>query len=103
MMSEVLAEDVHIEVVQRLWNKEFESLDDTRQVADLICRLYQTYVTGSASSMAEKKAIRRDAAKRLLDLVRQQIHDVRVWDVLGMACRLHLWSLAERQRGDWVV
>ena len=88
MISEVLGEDVPFKVVQRLWSREFETLDDVRQAANLVYRLCQASVTDNALSMAEKGMIRKDAAWRLLFLARPQIRDVRAWEILGLACRL---------------
>jgi len=85
MMSEVLGEDVSVEVAQRLWRQEFETADDVLRVARLIYGLCQASVTDNALSTPEKRRIRRDAAKRLLGLVRPRIHDVRLWEVLGLA------------------
>lgn len=88
MMSGVPGEDVPLEVVQRLWSQESGALNDVRQVAGLIHRLCQASVTDSAVSTGEKRTIRRDAARRLSALARSRIRDVRLWEVLGLACRL---------------
>jgi len=87
-MSEALKEDVPVQVVQRLWSKEFEGLDHVRQAANLVYRLCQASIADSTLSPAEKRMIRRDAARRLFGLACQQTHDGRAWEVLGLACRL---------------
>lgn len=88
MMSEVLGEDVPMNLVQCLWSQEFETLNDVRQVAKLIYRLCQASVADSALSTAEKRMIRRDAANRLFRLARPRIRDMHMWEVLGLVCRL---------------
>ena len=88
MMSKALEEDVPGQVVQRLWSREFEKVNDVRRAANLVYRLCQASVADGALSPAEKRMIRRDAARRLFGLAHQQTHDGRAWEVLGLACRL---------------
>jgi glycosyltransferase involved in cell wall biosynthesis len=88
MMSEVLGEDVPLDIVRRIRTREFERLDEVHQAAHLIYRLYQANVTDNALSTAEKRMIRRGAARRLLGLARIRVHDMRAGEVLGLACRL---------------
>ena len=85
MMSEILNEDVSMEVVQCLWNQEFETVSDVYQVARLIYRLWQATITDKALSVAERRMIRRDVVRRLFALARLQIHNVHLWKVLGWA------------------
>jgi hypothetical protein len=88
MMSGVLGEDVPIELAQHLWSQEFETPKDVLRAARLIYRLCRASVADSELSTAEKRTIRRDAASRLLALARPRIRDVRLWEVIGLACRL---------------
>ena len=89
MISEVLGQDVPIQAVERLWNKESTSVDHVYQLADLIYSLFQTRVSDNTLSLAESRIIRRDAARQMARLVRQQACDGRAaWGVLIRACRL---------------
>jgi len=99
IMSEVLGEDVPVQVVQRLWSREFEKVNDVRRAANLVYRLCQASVADGALSPAEKRMIRRDAARRLFGLARQQTRDGRAWEVLGPACRLDPWVIGRAAAG----
>jgi len=70
MIADTLNEEAPMQVVQNLWNKEFGNDSDILAAADLIHRLYWAYVANNTLSVAEKGIIRRDAAKRLLRLIR---------------------------------
>jgi glycosyltransferase involved in cell wall biosynthesis len=88
IMSDMLGNDVPIAVLQSLRNQDFMSWKDVFRAASLIFRLYQVSVIDSTLSTSEKKNIRRDAASRLLDLVRTRKHDVHMVKVLILACRV---------------
>lgn len=88
MISEVLGEDVPMRLVQHLWGEQFQSLNDVRQVANLIYRLYQASVIDNALSAAEKRVIRRDACRRLFDLGRQRTGDGYAWELIGLVPRI---------------
>ncbi len=66
MVSEVLGEEIPIELVQLLYTLEFESWDDMRRVLGLIYRIYQAIVTDRTLLLAEKWMIRVDALKHTL-------------------------------------
>lgn len=88
MMSEVLDEDVPIQIVQRLCSEGFEKLNDIRQAASVIYKLCQASVAENELPPTEKRMICRDAARRLLGLARQRTRDGRAWKILSLACRL---------------
>lgn len=85
MISNILNEEVPIDKVQRLWDKEFQTASDVRPVAELVYRLYQAIVSNGELSPIEKQAIRRDAAMRMCGLTRQWVNNVSVWGVLAQA------------------
>ena len=89
MITSILSENVPIDVLARFQNKDFNTLNDIRKVANLIHRLYQAFVVDDDSlSPAEKQMVRKDAARRLLVLVCQRTYEGYAWDILGLACRL---------------
>jgi glycosyltransferase involved in cell wall biosynthesis len=88
MISHVLNEEVPAGIVQHLWDQEFQTVYDARQVAKLIYRLYQAIVSNGEPTTIEKQTIRRDAAMRLFGLSRPWVQDVSVWGVLARACYL---------------
>ena len=75
-------------MLARRWNKDFNTLNDIREVANLIHRLCLAIVADDSLLPAEKQMVRKDAAKRLFGLVRQRTYDGYAWDILGLACRL---------------
>lgn len=87
-MAGILSEDVPLDVVQLLWSQEFRSGNELLEVAGLVHRLCEATIADRALSPAERHMIRRDAASRLFCLARPRIQDARVWQVLGLACRL---------------
>ncbi len=84
----ILSEDVPLDVVQRLWAQDFESASEVLQVARLIYRLCQATIAASALSPAERRMIRSDAANRLFRLASPRMRQARVWEVVGLACRV---------------
>ena len=88
MMTSIFSENVPIDVLARRWNKDFNTLNDIREVANLIHRLCLAIVADDSLLPAEKQMVRKDAAKRLFGLVRQRTYDGYAWDILGLACRL---------------
>jgi len=87
-MAGILSEDVALDVVQLLWSQEFRSANEILQVAGVIHRLCEATIADRSLLPTESKMIRRDAANRLFRLARPRMQDARVWQVLGLACRL---------------
>jgi len=56
-----------------------------KRVAELVYGLYQAIVSNDELSTIDKQFIRRDAAKRLYNLIRPWVQSVSVWGVLARA------------------
>ena len=87
MITSILTEKVPIDVLSRLWNKDFNTLNDIREAATLIHRLWKRFFVNGTLQPAEKRLIRRDAAWRFFNLASNKIQGRRAWDVLGLSFR----------------
>ena len=64
------------------------SADEIAHLGRLIFRLYRAIILDPRISTAERKMIRQDAARRLLDLGRLRFRNPQAWSTLGLACWL---------------
>lgn len=87
-MSEILGEDVPLSLVQRFWDKDFETSAQVRQTAQLIYKLWKATNSNSNLLSKERRLIRKDAALQLYQLARPRLRDTRVLRILGWALRL---------------
>jgi len=85
MISHILNEEISSDIVQRLWDNEFQKSSDVRPVAKLLYRLYHAFVSNNELSIKETQIIQRYAAMRLYGLARPWAQDVNVWGVLAQA------------------
>ncbi len=87
VMSEVLGEPAPADVVASIWRQDFRTAEEMRRAAELIYRLYRTFVANAGLTGAEQHIIRRDAAARLFDLAYHLYHmkDARMLPALGQA------------------
>ena len=99
IMSETLGENVSLDLVQCIWNRDFETPDQVCQAAQVIHKLWLASDAGDSLSPIERRKIRKDAARRLYLLVRPRLWDVCTWRVLGLACRLDLLLLGRIAQG----
>lgn len=88
MMSGILGYEVPFEVCYRLGR--FETADDAVQVVSVIHSLYDAFMAKESLSMPEKRAIRRDAAHRLVSVAWRWMHKARM--------RREFFALAFRMR-----
>jgi glycosyltransferase involved in cell wall biosynthesis len=64
MLSEVLGEEIPIELIQLLYTLEFKTLGEVRRVVGLIYRIYKAVITDRTLSAAEKWKIRIDVFRQ---------------------------------------
>ncbi|MBW1897872.1 MAG: glycosyltransferase [Deltaproteobacteria bacterium] len=79
MISESINEYVSIELVDKLSNQKCNSVKDALQVSRLMYKLYHAHVRKNKLSWHEKRLIRKDAGKRLFNIVRPFVKDVHTW------------------------
>jgi glycosyltransferase involved in cell wall biosynthesis len=88
MISDVLGEEVSLDLVRSLWDKKYDTSRDVLQISMLIHRLSQAITSDDTLSAYEKNLVYKDAAIKLCFLVRPHIFNLEMLKVLGWACRL---------------
>lgn len=88
MIAQVLKADVPEEVVQSLWDRDFEAGRELRPVAALLHGLYRVVVADGELTATGAREVRRDAARRLYALWRPWARSLRACGVLARACWL---------------
>lgn len=86
MISSILNEEIPVVTVQRLYGHGFQAASDVYPIADIVYRLYQTFVANDKLSIIEKRAIRRGTALQLFLLSRPWVKEIRIWGVLVRVC-----------------
>jgi len=91
MISRILGYEVPFEICYDIRLGRFETADDAVQTVRVIRSLYDTFMAKESLSIPEKRAIRRDAAQRLVSLAWRWLHKARMrWEFLALAFRLNL-------------
>lgn len=78
LMSGVLGYEVPFEICHNIRLGRFETADDALQTVSVIHSLYDTFMAKESLSIPEKRAIRRDAAQRLVSVAWRWMHKARV-------------------------
>jgi hypothetical protein len=86
MISSILKEEVPVTVVQRLSGKGFQAASDVYPIADIVYRLYQTFLANDNLSNTEKRAIRRGTALQIFLLCRPWVKDIQIWRGMVRVC-----------------
>jgi len=88
IISEVVGRKVPINIVQRIWNQQFKTLDKTLDASKIIVRLYHASIANGTLSRFEKRMVRKDAASRLFTLALPRMRNVHMWPLSGLVCLL---------------
>jgi glycosyltransferase involved in cell wall biosynthesis len=88
MISEILGENVDMELITRMWNKDNTSSKYALKMAELIYKLGRTFIKDNALSVSEEKNIRENAVLRILILCRARKYDARALKIFLIAYRL---------------
>jgi len=90
MMARILGYEVPFEICYDIRLGRFETADDAVQTVRIIRSLYDTFMAKESLSIPEKRAIRRDAAQRLVSLAWRWLHKARMRrEFLALAFRLN--------------
>lgn len=90
MMARILGYEVPFEICYDIRLGRFETADDAVQTVRVIRSLYDTFMAKESLSIPEKRAIRRDAAQRLVSLAWRWLHKARMRrEFLALAFRLN--------------
>jgi len=88
MMGEFLGWRVPFDVCYNIRRWQFETADDAVQAARVVRSLYDAFVAKQDLSVPERRAIRRNAAYRLLNLAWHWKREARMRDFFAAALRL---------------
>lgn len=90
MMSRILGYEVPFEVCHNFRLGRFRTADDVVQAVSVIHSLYNAFMANESLSMLEKRAIRRNAAHRLIGLAWRWLYKVRMQrEFLALASHLN--------------
>ena len=90
MMSGILGHEVPFEICYNFRLRRFETANDAVQVVSAIHSLYDAFMVKQSLSIPEKRAIRRDAAQRLISLAWRWLHVARMRrEFLSLSFRLN--------------
>jgi len=90
MMARILAYEVPFEICYNFRLGRFETVDDALQAARVIHSLYDAFMAKESLSILDKRAIRQDAARRLISLAWRWMYKARMRrEFLALACRLN--------------
>jgi hypothetical protein len=73
MVSQVLGEEIPVELIQLLCTLEFKTWNDVKRVSGLVYRIYQAMMADRTLAGAEKRMIRLDAFKQVLLLMGETV------------------------------
>jgi len=73
MVSQVLGEEIPVELIQPLCTLEFKTWNDVKRVSGLVYRIYQAMMADRTLVGAEKRMIRLDAFKQVLFLMGETV------------------------------
>lgn len=96
MISEILGENIDIDLVRRLWNKDNITSENALKIAELIYKLCTIFIADNVLSISEKESIRKDAVHRLLMLRRSGMPDIKTIKIVHLACQLDPLNVACR-------
>jgi glycosyltransferase involved in cell wall biosynthesis len=85
MIAEILGYQVPFEICHNIRLGRFETVHAAFQTASVTRSLYDAFMANESLSMLEKRAIRKDAAQKLLQLLLPWRRKVKMWKLLGLA------------------
>lgn len=87
-ISEFLGQDVPVDTVRCIWNRNCESLSQVRRATFLIYEIYQAGMADDTLPLSDKRFMRNYVAERLFGLAYQRTDAGRAWDTIALACQL---------------